>query len=50
MVVELDGCIESWRVQYVEVGRPRGWQLLRENPRAVASGALASKTTPMDQA
>jgi hypothetical protein len=48
--VELDGCIESWRVQYIRVGRPRGWRLLGGNPRAVAPGALAPKTAPMGQA
>jgi hypothetical protein len=47
--VELDGCIESWKVQYIGVGRPKGWQLLRGNPRAAAPGALTPKTTPMGQ-
>jgi hypothetical protein len=45
--VELDGCIESWRVQYIGVGGPSGWKLLRGNPRAAAPGALAPKTAPM---
>jgi hypothetical protein len=47
--VELDGCIESWRVQYIGVGGPREWRLLGGNPKAAAPGALAPKTVPMDQ-
>jgi hypothetical protein len=43
-------CIESWRVQYIGVGRPRGWRLLGRNPRVAAPGALAPKTAPMDWA
>jgi hypothetical protein len=39
--VELDGFIESWRVQYIGVGRPRGWWRLGGNPRMAAPGALA---------
>jgi hypothetical protein len=38
--VELDDCIESWRVQYIEVGRPKRWRLLGGNHRAAAPGAL----------
>jgi hypothetical protein len=34
--VELHDCIKSWRVQYIGVGRPRGWRLLGGNPRAAA--------------
>jgi hypothetical protein len=48
--MKLDGCIESWKVQYIRVERPRGWRLLGVNPRAAAPGALAPKTAPMDQA
>jgi hypothetical protein len=44
--VELDGCIESWRVQYIGVGRPRGWRLIGGNPRAAALGALAPQDSP----
>jgi hypothetical protein len=45
--VEHVGCIESWRVQYIGVERPRGWWHLRENPRAAAPGALAPQTSPV---
>jgi hypothetical protein len=45
--VELVDCIESWRVQYIGVGRPRGWQRSGENPRAAAPGAFAPKTALM---
>jgi hypothetical protein len=48
--MELDRCIESWRVQYIEVGRPKGWRLLERNPRAAAPDALTPKTAPMDRA
>jgi hypothetical protein len=44
--VELDDCIESWRVQYIVVERHRGWRLLRGNPRAAAPGALAPQDSP----
>jgi hypothetical protein len=50
IVAELDGCIELWRVQYIGVGRPRGWRLLGGNHRAAAPGALAPKTAPMGRA
>jgi hypothetical protein len=44
--VELDGCIESWRVQYIGVGRPRGWRFIGGNPRVAALGALAPQDSP----
>jgi hypothetical protein len=44
--MELDDCIESWRVQYIGVGRPREWWLLGGNPRVAAPCALA----PQDSA
>jgi hypothetical protein len=30
-------------VQYIELGRPRGWRRLEGNPRAAAPGAFAPK-------
>jgi hypothetical protein len=32
-------------VQYIGVGRPRGWRRIGGNPRAAALHALAPKTT-----
>jgi hypothetical protein len=46
-VAERVGCIESWRIQYIGVERPRGWRRLGGNPRAAAPGALAPQTAPM---
>jgi hypothetical protein len=45
--VKLDGCIKSWMIQYIGVGKPRGWRLLGGNPRVAAPDALAPKTAPM---
>jgi hypothetical protein len=45
--VELHDCIKSWRVQYIGVGRHKGWRLLVGNPRAAAPGDLAPKTASM---
>jgi hypothetical protein len=42
--VERVGCIESWRVQYIGVGRPRGWRHPGGNPKATAPSALAPQT------
>jgi hypothetical protein len=47
IAVELVECIESRRVQYIEVGRPRGWWRPGENPRATAPGDFASKKVLM---
>jgi hypothetical protein len=41
IVAELDRSIESWRVQYIRVGRLRGWWRPGGNPRAAAPGAFA---------
>jgi hypothetical protein len=46
--VERVGCIESWRIQYIGVGRLGRWRQLGGNPRAAAPGALATQTTLMD--
>jgi hypothetical protein len=39
-VAEHISCIESCRVQYIGVERPRGWRCLGGNPRVVAHGDL----------
>jgi hypothetical protein len=45
--VERVVCIESYMVQYIGT---QGWQRPGGNPSAVALGALAPQTAPMDWA
>jgi hypothetical protein len=45
----VDRSIESWRVQYIRVERPRV-AATRRNSRAAAPGAFTPKTAPMDWA